>query len=148
MLLVEFYTLSNDTLLLFCTLRTTNLGQQAQGATGQQTQRNPPSGGGTQTGTNTGVNTPNTPGSQSASTSPMKKHVLDNLAKLMCACVIMKVEEFSLYRVTTSGNKQMPKEFITGKLSSAGRFFLLQKLWEMFFAKNELTLSFIFICTL
>lgn len=94
--------------------RTTNLGQQAQGATGQQTQRNPPSGGGTQTGTNTGVNTPNTPGSQSASTSPMKKHVLDNLAKLMCACVIMKVEEFSLYRVTTSGNKQMPKEFITG----------------------------------
>ncbi|XP_029709447.2 bridge-like lipid transfer protein family member 3B isoform X1 [Aedes albopictus] len=92
--------------------RTTNLGQQAQGSS-QQTQRNPPSAGGTQTGTNTGINTPNTPGSQSASASPMKKHVLDNLAKLMCVCVIMKVEEFSIYRVTTSGNKQMPKEFIT-----------------------------------
>ncbi|XP_062547438.1 bridge-like lipid transfer protein family member 3B isoform X2 [Armigeres subalbatus] len=93
--------------------RTTNFGQQTHTAN-QQSQRNPQSSGGTQTGTNTGVNTPSSPGSQSTSSSPMKKHVLDNLAKLMCACVIMKVEEFSLYRVTTSGRKQMPKEFITG----------------------------------
>uniref|UniRef100_A0AAG5DGX9 Uncharacterized protein n=1 Tax=Anopheles atroparvus TaxID=41427 RepID=A0AAG5DGX9_ANOAO len=42
----------------------------------------------------------------------MKKHILDNLAKLMCACVVMKIEEFTLFRVTTSGNKQMPKEFV------------------------------------
>ncbi|XP_058450697.1 bridge-like lipid transfer protein family member 3B [Malaya genurostris] len=65
---------------------------------------------------NTGLSgnqTPNTPGYQSAASSPMKKHVLDNLAKLMCVCVIMKVEEFTLYRVTTSGNKQMPKEFVS-----------------------------------
>ncbi|XP_065072642.1 bridge-like lipid transfer protein family member 3B isoform X2 [Ochlerotatus camptorhynchus] len=95
--------------------RTTNLGQHPPPSQSNHppAQRNPPAASGTQTGTNTGVNTPNTPGSQSASASPMKKHVLDNLAKLMCVCVIMKVEEFSLYRVTTSGNKQMPKEFIT-----------------------------------
>ncbi|XP_052893682.1 bridge-like lipid transfer protein family member 3B [Anopheles moucheti] len=55
--------------------------------------------------------TPNS-GSSHSTVSPMKKHVLDNLAKLMCACVVMKIEEFTLYRVTTSGNKQMPKEFV------------------------------------
>ncbi|XP_058814862.1 bridge-like lipid transfer protein family member 3B isoform X3 [Topomyia yanbarensis] len=81
--------------------RTTNLGQQpAQG----QAARNPGM---------SGNQTPNTPGSQCTASSPMKKHVLDNLAKLMCVCVVMKVEEFTLYRVTTSGNKQMPKEFIS-----------------------------------
>uniref|UniRef100_A0A1Q3F3C1 Uncharacterized protein n=1 Tax=Culex tarsalis TaxID=7177 RepID=A0A1Q3F3C1_CULTA len=91
--------------------RTTNLGQQqtstlktpSTSASGSQS-----------TSTNTAVNTPNTPGSLSAAASPIKRHVLDNLAKLMCSCVIMKVEEFTLYRVTTSGNKQMPKEFIAG----------------------------------
>ncbi|CAO1340850.1 unnamed protein product [Diamesa hyperborea] len=46
--------------------------------------------------------------------SPMKKHVLDNLAKLMTSCVILRVEDFTLYRVTTAGKKQMPKEFISG----------------------------------
>lgn len=50
--------------------------------------------------------------------SPMKKHVLDNLAKLMTSCVILRVEDFTLYRVTTAGKKQMPKEFISGNLFS------------------------------
>ncbi|KAG5675899.1 hypothetical protein PVAND_005758 [Polypedilum vanderplanki] len=45
--------------------------------------------------------------------SPMKKHVLDNLAKLMTSCVILRIEDFTLYRVTTSGKKSMPKEFIS-----------------------------------
>lgn len=92
--------------------RTTNFGQQQQ----QQQQDMPKSAtsGSQSTSTSTAVNTPNTPGSLSAEDSPVKKHVLDNLAKLMCSCVIMKVEEFTLYRVTTSGNKQMPKEFIAG----------------------------------
>lgn len=48
--------------------------------------------------------------------SPMKKHVLDNFAKLMTSCVILRIEDFTLYRVTTSGKKAMPKEFISGKL--------------------------------
>ncbi|XP_055635192.1 bridge-like lipid transfer protein family member 3B [Toxorhynchites rutilus septentrionalis] len=83
--------------------RTTNLGQHPQAA-----QRNAGA-----SGPNASGSTPNTPGPQSASTSPVKKHVLDNLAKLMSVCVILKIEEFTLYRVTTGGNKQMPKEFIT-----------------------------------
>lgn len=48
--------------------------------------------------------------------SPMRKHVLDNFAKLMTSCVILRIEDFTLYRVTTSGKKAMPKEFISGKL--------------------------------
>lgn len=51
---------------------------------------------------------------QHSMSSPMKKHVLDNLSKLMTSCIIMRIEDFTLYRVTTSGRKQMPKEFITG----------------------------------
>ena len=47
----------------------------------------------------------------------MKKHILENVSKLMSACVIMKIEEFTLYRVTTSGSKQMPKEFISGSIN-------------------------------
>ncbi|EAL39579.3 AGAP008379-PA, partial [Anopheles gambiae str. PEST] len=101
--------------------RTTNYGQQqttpASPALGQQR------GGGA-----AGLNGPNqtaapsVPGTPSSgvsnhnnAVSPMKKHVLDNLAKLMCACVVMKIEEFTLYRVTTSGNKQMPKEFVSAQ---------------------------------
>ncbi|XP_055713176.1 bridge-like lipid transfer protein family member 3B isoform X2 [Phlebotomus papatasi] len=61
--------------------------------------------------------TSNTPGSResvSIQESPIKKQVLDNLSKLMSACVILRIEDFTLYRVTTSGKKQMPKEFVSG----------------------------------
>lgn len=47
--------------------------------------------------------------------SPMKNKVLENFSKLMTSCVIVKIEDFTMYRVTTSGKKQMPKEFISGK---------------------------------
>lgn len=57
-------------------------------------------------------NSPFSPSNQTF--SPMKKHVLDNFAKLMTSCVILRVEDFSLYRITTSGKKSMPKEFISG----------------------------------
>jgi hypothetical protein len=46
--------------------------------------------------------------------SPIKMHVMDKLAKLMTSCVILRIEDFTLYRVTTSGKKSMPKEFISG----------------------------------
>lgn len=48
---------------------------------------------------------------QAAST----KQILDNLHKLMTSCVILRIENFTLYRVSTAGKKQMPKEFISGK---------------------------------
>lgn len=40
--------------------------------------------------------------------------VFDNLSKLMSSCVILRLADFQLYRITTSGRKQMPKEFISG----------------------------------
>lgn len=57
-----------------------------------------------------------TPNSQpSFPSSPTKKFVLDNLSKLMTSCLIIRMEDFTLYRVTTTGKKQTPKEFISGK---------------------------------
>lgn len=56
-----------------------------------------------------------TPTLTSQMSSPMRKHVLDNFSKLMTSCVIVRLEDFTLYRVTTSGKKQMPKEFISGE---------------------------------
>lgn len=56
---------------------------------------------------------------QAAST----KQILDNFNKLMSACVVLRIENFMLYRVTTSGKKQMPKEFISGMHSHRDRHF-------------------------
>ncbi|XP_061388680.1 bridge-like lipid transfer protein family member 3B [Musca vetustissima] len=53
-------------------------------------------------------------GSAGSSHNYQQKSILDNLAKLMSSCVILRIEDFQLYRVTTSGKKQMPKEFISG----------------------------------
>lgn len=52
----------------------------------------------------------------SAAQAASKKQILDNLNKLMTSCVILRIEDFTLFRVTTSGKKQMPKELISGKL--------------------------------
>lgn len=70
----------------------------------------------------TGPNTPTAhtnSGSASSQVSQAQhnKTTLENLAKLMSSCVILRIEDFTLYRVTTSGRKQMPKEFIAGKLT-------------------------------
>ncbi|XP_058981536.1 bridge-like lipid transfer protein family member 3B isoform X2 [Musca domestica] len=59
---------------------------------------------------------PGSAGSSSQhSQSYQQKSILDNLAKLMSSCVILRIEDFQLYRVTTSGKKQMPKEFISAQ---------------------------------
>lgn len=89
-------------------------------------------GGGTSTA-NSGANTPNRPSSSSSgggaggggsgnasafasqvTQAQQQKATLDNLARLMSACVVLRIEDFTLYRVTTSGRKQMPKEFVSG----------------------------------
>lgn len=46
--------------------------------------------------------------------NPLKTYLLGQLAKLMTTCVIMRIQDFSLYQITTNKRKQMPKEFITG----------------------------------
>uniref|UniRef100_A0A0K8VNH0 UHRF1-binding protein 1-like n=1 Tax=Bactrocera latifrons TaxID=174628 RepID=A0A0K8VNH0_BACLA len=82
--------------------------------------------GGTPT-SSSGANTPHRPGSSGGGSggnasafanqitqAQQQKTTLDNLAKLMSACVVLRIEDFTLYRVTTSGRKQMPKEFVSG----------------------------------
>ncbi|KAK7794549.1 hypothetical protein R5R35_009669 [Gryllus longicercus] len=46
--------------------------------------------------------------------NPLKNYLLSQLAKLMTSCVILRVQDFSLYQITTNKRKQMPKEFVTG----------------------------------
>lgn len=76
---------------------------------------------GSSTGSNTPTQTAGSAGSGHSSAngyglqSNQQKSILDNLAKLMSSCVILRVEDFQLFRVTTAGRKQMPKEFISGK---------------------------------
>ncbi|KAH8352868.1 hypothetical protein KR084_006966, partial [Drosophila pseudotakahashii] len=48
------------------------------------------------------------------SQAAQQRNTLENLAKLMSSCVILRIEDFTLYRVTTSGKKSMPKEFVSG----------------------------------
>lgn len=62
-----------------------------------------------------GSGTASPAGTSQISQSQQQKVILDNLAKLMSACVILRIEDFTLYRVTTSGKKQMPKEFVSGE---------------------------------
>uniref|UniRef100_A0A1B0GCL5 Uncharacterized protein n=1 Tax=Glossina morsitans morsitans TaxID=37546 RepID=A0A1B0GCL5_GLOMM len=75
---------------------------------------------GSSTGSNTPTQTAGSAGSGHSSAngyglqSNQQKSILDNLAKLMSSCVILRVEDFQLFRVTTAGRKQMPKEFISG----------------------------------
>lgn len=63
---------------------------------------------------NDNINSPNANYSNQAEAAASKQ-VIDNLNKLMSSCVVLRIEDFTLYRVTTSGKKQMPKEFISGK---------------------------------
>ena len=45
----------------------------------------------------------------------VKRRIEMQLNKLMTTCVIMRIEDFTLYKVTTSGKKQALKEFVAGK---------------------------------
>lgn len=52
--------------------------------------------------------------SQHPSGNPVKNYVLEQLAKLMTTCIIIRIDDFTLYKVTTTSRNPMPKEFITG----------------------------------
>lgn len=53
------------------------------------------------------------------STSPSSKEIRRRLEvqlnKLMTTSVVMRVDDFTVYRVTTSGKKQVLKEFLCGR---------------------------------
>ena len=52
--------------------------------------------------------------SQHASGNPVKNYVLEQLAKLMTTCMIIKIDDFTIYKVTSSTRKPTTKEFIAG----------------------------------
>lgn len=53
--------------------------------------------------------------STSLSSNESKKLLEMKLNKLMTTSVVIRVEDFTVYRVTTSGKKQVLKEFLCGK---------------------------------
>jgi hypothetical protein len=53
---------------------------------------------------------------QYSSGNPVKNYVLEQLAKLMTTCIVIRISNFTLYQVTTSTRKAVPKEFITGNI--------------------------------
>ncbi|KAL5279581.1 UHRF1BP1L family protein [Megaselia abdita] len=65
-----------------------------------------------------GQSTPNSNHSQSSHNGKQynvtQRSILTDLRKLMSSCVILRIEDFTLYRVTTAGKKAMPKEFVSG----------------------------------
>lgn len=89
--------------------------------------------------------TSNTNRSSAAAQAASTKQILDNFNKLMSACVILRIENFMLYRVTTSGKKQMPKEFISGK--NRWRLHLMQikvilEMTILIFCSNKILINF------
>ncbi|MPC73005.1 hypothetical protein E2C01_067321 [Portunus trituberculatus] len=57
------------------------------------------------------------PGDGAAQVSPLKGVVATQLKKLMSSCCVLRVNDFCVYRVSTSKRKQTPKEFVSGKLN-------------------------------
>ncbi|KAK8387641.1 hypothetical protein O3P69_018272 [Scylla paramamosain] len=54
------------------------------------------------------------PGDGVAQVSPLKGVVATQLKKLMSSCCVLRVNDFCVYRVSTSKRKQTPKEFVSG----------------------------------
>ncbi|XP_076228302.1 bridge-like lipid transfer protein family member 3B isoform X4 [Nomia melanderi] len=53
--------------------------------------------------------------SQHPSGNPVKNYILEQLAKLMTTCIIIRIDDFTLYKVTTTSRNPVPKEFVTGE---------------------------------
>ncbi|XP_015435218.1 PREDICTED: UHRF1-binding protein 1 [Dufourea novaeangliae] len=53
--------------------------------------------------------------SQHPSGNPVKNYILEQLAKLMTTCIIIRIDDFTLYKVTTTSRNPIPKEFVTGE---------------------------------
>ncbi|XP_076231903.1 bridge-like lipid transfer protein family member 3B isoform X2 [Calliopsis andreniformis] len=53
--------------------------------------------------------------SQHPSGNPVKNYILEQLAKLMTTCIVIRIDDFTLYKVTTTSHNPVPKEFITAQ---------------------------------
>lgn len=66
-------------------------------------------------GTSPTTPTPPSGGRTVSARHAANKELLRQLAKLMTTCVVVRIEDFCLYKVTTSAKKQDLKEFICGE---------------------------------
>lgn len=57
------------------------------------------------------------PSDGAAQVSPLKGAIATQLKKLMSSCCVLRVNDFCVYRVSTSKRKQTPKEFVSGNLN-------------------------------
>lgn len=64
--------------------------------------------------------------SQHPSGNPVKNYVLEQLAKLMTTCIIIRIDDFTLYKVTTTSRNPIPKEFISGIFTYIYLLFIYQ----------------------
>ncbi|CAL7948868.1 unnamed protein product [Xylocopa violacea] len=53
--------------------------------------------------------------SQHPSGNPVKNYILEQLAKLMTTCIIIRIDDFTLYKVTTTSRNPVPKELVTAQ---------------------------------
>ena len=58
------------------------------------------------------------PRSASATTSnPLQESILTQLRQLMATCMVLRLGDLLVYRVSTAKSRQTPKEFVLGKLT-------------------------------
>lgn len=114
--------------------------QYGNGGLGSNGSSTPTAAAGAVGGFGSGTGSAGGSGNASASSQANQRSTLEKLSKLMSSCVILRIEDFTLYRVTTSGKKQMPKEFISGTQGGVSFLFLStintnpQKIWlKMYF---------------
>lgn len=88
--------------------------QYGNGGLGSNGSSTPTAAAGAVGGSGSGTGSAGGSGNISANSLANQRSTLDKLSKLMSSCVILRIEDFTLYRVTTSGKKQMPKEFVSG----------------------------------
>lgn len=52
--------------------------------------------------------------SQHPSGNPVKNYILEQLAKLMTTCIIIRIDDITLFKVTTTSRNPISKELVTG----------------------------------
>lgn len=102
-------------IMLNASLLGSQYGNGGLGSNGSSTPTAAAAAGGSGSGSGSVGGSGNASASSQYTQAAQQRSTLENLAKLMSSCFILRIEDFTLYRVTTSGKKQMPKEFVSGK---------------------------------
>ncbi|XP_064535125.1 bridge-like lipid transfer protein family member 3A isoform X1 [Drosophila montana] len=102
-------------IMLNASLLGSQYGSGGPGSNGSSTPTAAAAAGGSGSGSGSVGGSGNASASSQYTQAAQQRSTLENLAKLMSSCFILRIEDFTLYRVTTSGKKQMPKEFVSAQ---------------------------------